>query len=63
MSLILLLYYKAHHALTSKYLSDLSKDYYPSQNLRNSDLGLFTIPPSNKGALSDRAFSVAASVY
>ena len=57
---LLLLTYKALHALAPSYLSDLLKDYTPERNLRSADQGLLTVPPSKKRTLGDRAFSVAA---
>ena len=55
---LLLLTYKALHALAPQYLSDLLENYTPARTLRSSDLGLLTVPRAKK--LGDRAFSVAA---
>ena len=57
---LLILTYKALHALAPQYLSDLLEDYSPKRNLRSADLGLLSVPTSTKRTLGDRAFSVAA---
>ena len=57
---LLLLTYKALHALAPQYLADLLEDYTPARNLRSSDLGLLTVHHGKRRSLGDRAFSVAA---
>ena len=57
---LLLLTYKALHALAPRYLSDLLEDHAPERNLRSADKELLTIPTGTKRTHGDRAFSVAA---
>ena len=57
---LLLLTYKALHALAPQYLSDLLEDYTPARTLRSSDLGLLAVRRGKRHYLGDRAFSVAA---
>ena len=54
---LLILTYKALHALAPQYLSDLLEDYSPERNLRSADLGLLSVPTNTKRTVGDRAFS------
>ena len=58
---LLLLTYKALHALAPQYLSGLLSDYSPErENLRSADQELLDVADSKKRTLGDRAFCVAA---